>query len=797
MATTQKIVLGIITFLLLSSGVVYVTYSDQVRFRIDNDKTSLYLPHENYPWIWTVQAREYNSLFDGTSKMNRNLSSIFVSSSFDSITNQSTIIRETSYIRGPKIKDTYIFDGEVTSKKFFPISHQIEIFNGSGLFYRYEIRELTGDFNTTKLTGETEINLQNNVKVNLEEDYRWAWIYKSGILKAQYDIQTDYEIYNIRLFDPPQYVIEGNSVYLDNSNVLINITPHTSNNPIINFTTKSFTGDVDIVFGFDTDIVKPISAKTSPYKVNIDKNYTCEYDFNYTLTPKHFWCYDEYDYGNGTSGTRIFFEHDFDSGDISKKTAYWTETKTIWNDVSGEFNKLTYDYQDFDTWYYKKNIPVVAGVSRLLKVELESKGFDNLSYKYFFGVKPSSETLSQAIANNHFYYIDPWTAGLSNGLVFYFNLNEDTGTSVEDSVTGTYNTSFVGSAAWVDGIIDSAGEFSGTGEYIAATYNFITNWSVSQWVYYPTGSSRSWTIFSDALGDGNREVIAMQIDDNPDQQISFEINDGTWDIGVANVTMLDNTWTHFCGTYDGTNDLRKLYVNGSIVLADSSVGANTGLSTISFQRHNLGTNVTLDEIAFWNRTLTATECGQLYGARSPPRYPKPVDSSAPTSSANQTNSTLKATSILHSLLWADDTALAGYIFSYNNGNIDKFTNDSWVAFTGTLNWSNVTKVIPDEISLNISWIIYANDSSNNWNISKLFSYVSTADDTCTYSSGNWDVDCSDNCTISSNVALGGNNLTLVGIGHFLLGANITGINERWLGSGCEIWQQLNTHFWHT
>jgi hypothetical protein len=47
-------------------------------------------------------------------------------------------------------------------------------------------------------------------------------------------------------------------------------------------------------------------------------------------------------------------------------------------------------------------------------------------------------------------------------------------------------------------------------------------------------------------------------------------------------------------------------------------------------------------------------------------------------------------------------------------------------------------------------------------------------DTCTYGgSGNWAVNCSDNCTISSNVNLGGNNISIVGFGTFLLNANIT------------------------
>ena len=47
-------------------------------------------------------------------------------------------------------------------------------------------------------------------------------------------------------------------------------------------------------------------------------------------------------------------------------------------------------------------------------------------------------------------------------------------------------------------------------------------------------------------------------------------------------------------------------------------------------------------------------------------------------------------------------------------------------------------------------------------------------DSCTYSSGNWEVDCSDDCAISSNVAVGGNDISILGTGTFVTTANITG-----------------------
>ena len=45
--------------------------------------------------------------------------------------------------------------------------------------------------------------------------------------------------------------------------------------------------------------------------------------------------------------------------------------------------------------------------------------------------------------------------------------------------------------------------------------------------------------------------------------------------------------------------------------------------------------------------------------------------------------------------------------------------------------------------------------------------------TCTYTSGNWAVACSDFCNITSNVGLGGNNISIIGTGITTITANIT------------------------
>jgi len=56
---------------------------------------------------------------------------------------------------------------------------------------------------------------------------------------------------------------------------------------------------------------------------------------------------------------------------------------------------------------------------------------------------------------------------------------------------------------------------------------------------------------------------------------------------------------------------------------------------------------------------------------------------------------------------------------------DNWMNDSWVSMSGTMNWSNVTKVVNSTVGATIAWKVYANDSNDNWNASDVYSFETT------------------------------------------------------------------------
>ena len=72
--------IGVLLLVLLASGVVYVSMGDQVKIRVDDDKTTFYLKNINedgdYYGNWLVAGREYVKLYDGSKLIYRDAKNI-------------------------------------------------------------------------------------------------------------------------------------------------------------------------------------------------------------------------------------------------------------------------------------------------------------------------------------------------------------------------------------------------------------------------------------------------------------------------------------------------------------------------------------------------------------------------------------------------------------------------------------------------------------------------------------------------------------------------------------------------
>ena len=83
----------------------------------------------------------------------------------------------------------------------------------------------------------------------------------------------------------------------------------------------------------------------------------------------------------------------------------------------------------------------------------------------------------------------------------------------------------------------------------------------------------------------------------------------------------------------------------------------------------------------------------------------------------------------------------------------------------------------DEIGIWKGEDIGSSGVSDLWNGGAGFAYPFTPADTCTYSSGDWEIDCSDNCVISSPVDVGSNDIFIIGTGTFLTSEDIIGYDR--------------------
>jgi len=209
MKIDKRFIIGFLTVLILSSGVVYVNLQgENVKFRIDNDKNTLYIINEDTS-RWIVAGREYNRLYDGSSLMNRDRTGIYIETNEDNldVEDDFVVMRVTPYQRGATIIDTIFFKGDVQDKVWFPYKHKVEIINGysSGATrYRYTIDDIYVNTGRYDFNGELEAQF-GKLKVVLNKGYIWAkagWPYGEDSISAQYLIDSDYEVFEFRMFDP-------------------------------------------------------------------------------------------------------------------------------------------------------------------------------------------------------------------------------------------------------------------------------------------------------------------------------------------------------------------------------------------------------------------------------------------------------------------------------------------------------------------------------------------------------------------------------------------------------------------
>ena len=247
----------------------------------------------------------------------------------------------------------------------------------------------------------------------------------------------------IKKADDNNWVIDGDTVYVDDNNLYASATPHTlysSGWVEFSFQSKQYDGDIDVIWGFPDD--------TKPTHPQIWKNYTHYYDgqreienwgtitiyniTNYTnIGIEH---YSEYHITLGNENNTYLFAVNTSDNDTIQYYAFsdytalnsttfrisgnyntteqyqYNQTFYDWKTWNADFQKVNLIYQNMSTWYLLEDVTIQKNHIYKVRVyiEIPFNGFDAVDDKYWWAFKPSSETLTQAINNNHFYALDPW-----------------------------------------------------------------------------------------------------------------------------------------------------------------------------------------------------------------------------------------------------------------------------------------------------------------------------------------------------------------------------------------------------
>src|SRR3989344_6948288 len=217
---------------------------------------------------------------------------------------------------------------------------------------------------------------------------------------------------------------------------------------------------------------------------------------------------------------------------------------------------------------------------------------------------------------------------------------------------------------------------------------------------------------------------------SPVYNITIDGNSSKWTINSVNkneTTILQNMFVNFSSNWTDNLALDSFIfsIDGGGGFVNSTNykfgnGLKNGISSnITFITASAGTNVSWkfivnDSVGNWNETGTDS-----FLVSNPPDTTVPIYEIKPT--INET-SILQNMFVNFSTNWTDNVALSSFIFSINYSSTG-YKNSSAYAFGGGSNVSSNITFITSAIGTNVSWQFIVNDSNNNFNATKLESFI--------------------------------------------------------------------------
>lgn len=222
-------------------------------------------------------------------------------------------------------------------------------------------------------------------------------------------------------------------------------------------------------------------------------------------------------------------------------------------------------------------------------------------------------------------YCVPGDTSTCNSSVAVYQLDEDTGTTANNSMGGSYTGTLTNGPTWRIGKYGKGVNMDGDNDYIETGNSFNPNsaYSVSMWAYLRTTSTDD-SFFSSSTSETTG--LALYIGNGTNNNLIYCNDNICAGTSASNDGVLtDNAWQHITLTYNGSGTSR-FYVNGVDVTSDSanSETADTGNKIFG----NYDTNTTnaidgvLDEIHVYDYVRTPAQVVWEYNRGAPAAHYK-------------------------------------------------------------------------------------------------------------------------------------------------------------------------------
>lgn len=464
------------------------------------------------------------------------------------------------------------------------------------------------------------------------------------------------------------YMINGDSVYVDDSNARISAYPHTitqSGWVYLDFTPKLFTGQIDAYFGFDTTTTKP------------------------------------------------------------NKLEYWNGAN--WIDISQTFEPEEFTFDGKNKWYSRKGINVNAGQEYQIRIWLNIAG----QGKWDFAIKRTQDTIEEAINNNRFYLLDPWW-NESQYMSLVYNSSHDTGsgTVAVDSSSYGNNGTFAAASndpSWNTSGYNASGIYFDGDDYYSIPHSsensISTTGSWMAWIKTDVGGAYQY-IFDKYHSVASNETWRMYLTNGATAApVCAARNASAYVTATGSTVLTKGIWTHVACIYNSSH--LNIYVNGELEAQASLTGglrtttANIMIGATNPVTPTQGMQGVLDNVMIFNTSLTYTELQAIYngsGLYNPLSLSPTTAIHTPIAAATYYDGSII---LNYSVSDSDNSTLTSYI--YTDGTLYTIeTTDNTSYFTHSLlfehgthnitvatwdgdNWGNDTNAFTVWIGLNLTF----------------------------------------------------------------------------------------------